>query len=147
MFVDAYVLQRPPRRAAEIRHDHRGMPDDRKHGVPLIDRALTDVRPWMRVYIGEYLYRLFLAVLPKGRIPLGMEGDGSVLLGARIDVVVANVGRDALRRGALAAEQKRAALAPASALALQVGEEARPEPDRNANSGGCRVRRQCSPPS
>ena len=58
-----------------------------------------------------------------------MKSDGARLIGVRVHIVVANVGRDARRIAVFAAEQESAAFADAAAPTAQIKYDRGPSPD------------------
>ena len=72
--------------------------------------------------VREYFERLLAADLPESGISLRMKCDGAGLEGIRIEVVVAQVGRNATAGAIAVSEKKRPAFAPPFATAPQLGE-------------------------
>src|SRR5262249_53891814 len=109
IFVDSDSGERPPRRFAEIRHDHGRVPDHRYHRMPLIDPALPHVRARVRVNVRKEGKVGVLAALPEGGVSAGVKGDSPALVSGGVNVVIANILADALI--GLIAQKERAAFA------------------------------------
>src|ERR1035438_5426244 len=93
VFVYADTLQRPPSRAAKMRKDKSGMPRHGNHRVLLVDRALVNAATGVCVHVCQDLEFFAPAEFPKLCVAGRMEGDGAVLVGLRVKVVVTDEGR------------------------------------------------------
>lgn len=92
VFINANFVEVPPRCLAEIWNDQGGMSHYRDHRVLLVYPALPDVAARMRMDVGENPKSALPAVLPERGVTCRMKGDGSRLVGFRIEVVVADEG-------------------------------------------------------
>ena len=85
----------------------------RDHRVPLINGALPDTEPWMRMDICNNAKIILPAVFPKCGMADGVKSDGSALVVVGIKIVIAFECRDSIGFVILLRQQKCAAFAMA----------------------------------
>lgn len=109
-----------------MRRDHCDMPGNRHHSVFLVDRALPDTTPRMRVDVSEHLELALGTQVPELREALAVEDHDALIERVWIQIVVADVSDNASVAAVTRAEKKCAAFAAAAAAAAQIAHEAEP---------------------
>jgi len=129
VFVDPDAIEREQIALREMRGDQADVAFLSDHGMRAIRVTLPGPIIAVRMDVSDYVHLLSSAEIPERHKSCAMKDDDSRVESGRIEVVVADELRDALRT--LFAQQESATLPFSTAPTLELSEQTEPEPHRH----------------